>query len=129
MEYQQWLVEIRPEINVTNSDNSLTEEFQNETVRPILKLLNTTIIEFSKSFIAALDINFKNKTNAEIEQILINLVKKHPTFKTYLLGMVISYFTKDELSAYLVNQKQHNKRIYILLQERLRSQLLLLGNL
>lgn len=129
MEYQQWLVEIRPEINVTNSDNSLTEEFQNETVRPILKLLNTTIIEFSKSFIAALDINFKNKTNAEIEQILNNLVKKHPTFKTYLLGMVISYFTKDELSTYLENQKQHNKRIYILLQERLRSQLLLLGNL
>jgi len=129
MEYQQWLVEIRPEIIISNSDNSITEEFQNETVRPILKLLNTTIIEFSKSFIAALDINFKNKTNAEIEQILINLVKKHPTFKTYLLGMVISYFTKDELNAYLENQKQHNKRIYILLQERLRSQLLLLVNL
>jgi len=129
MEYQQWLVEIRPEIIVTNSDNSLTEEFQNETVRPILKLLNTTIIEFSRSFIAALDINFKNKTNQEIEQILINLVKKHPTFKTYLLGMVISYFTKIELSTYLASQKQHNKRIYILLQERLRSQLLLLGNL
>jgi len=129
MEYQQWLVEIRPEIIVTNSDNSLTEEFQNETVRPILKLLNTTIIEFSRSFIAALDINFKNKTNQEIEQILINLVKKHPTFKTYLLGMVISYFTKIELSTYLASQKQHNKRIYILLQERLRSQLLFLGNL
>ena len=129
MEYQQWLVEIRPEIIISNSDNSITEEFQNETVRPILKLLNTTIIEFSKSFIAALDINFKNKTNAEFEQILINLVKKHPTFKTYLLGMVISYFTKDELSTYLKNQKQHNKRIYILLQERLRSQLLFLGNL
>jgi len=129
MEYQQWLVEIRPEIIISNSDNSITEEFQNETVRPILKLLNTTIIEFSKSFIAALDINFKNKTNAEIEQILINLVKKHPTFKTYLLGMVISYFTMDELSTYLENQKQHNKRIYILLQERLRSQLLLLVNL
>ena len=59
-------------------------------------------------------------------QDLDNLFKKHPTFKVYLIGMVISYLTKDELNIYLENQKTINKRIYVLLQERLKSQISLL---
>jgi hypothetical protein len=126
MEYQKWLGEIRPEILTNNADFSLTEEFQNKTVRPILKLLNNTIIEFSKTFIASLEINFENKTTFEIGKTLDNLFKKHPTFKVYLIGMVISYLTTDELNIYLENQKTINKRIYVLLQERLKSQISLL---
>ena len=126
MEYQKWLVEIRPEILTNNADFSLTEQFQNKTVRPILKLLNNTIIEFSKTFIASLEISFENKTTFEIEKTLDNLFKKHPTFKVYLIGMVISYLTTDELNIYLENQKTINKRIYVLLQERLKSQISLL---
>jgi hypothetical protein len=128
MDYQKWLTEIRPEILTINADFSLTEQFQNITVRPILKLLNNTIIEFSKTFIASLEISFENKTTFEIEKTLDNLFKKHPTFKVYLIGMVISYLTTDELRVYLENQKTINKRIYILLQERLKSQISLLRN-
>ena len=126
MDYQKWLCEIRPEILTINADFSLTEQFQNITVRPILKLLNNTIIEFSKTFIESLEISFENKTNVEIEKNLDNLFKKHPTFKVYLIGMVISYLTADELHYYLENQKIINKRIYVLLQERLKSQISLL---
>jgi hypothetical protein len=126
MDYQKWLSEIRPEILTINTDFSLTEQFQNTTVRPILKLLNNTIIEFSKTFIASLEISFENKTTFEIEKTLDNLFKKHPTFKVYLIGMVISYLTTDELRVYLENQKTINKRIYVLLQERLKSQISLL---
>jgi len=126
MDYQKWLTEIRPEILTINADFSLTEQFQNITVRPILKLLNNTIIEFSKTFIASLEISFENKTTFEIEKTLDNLFKKHPTFKVYLIGMVISYLTTDELRIYLENQKTINKRIYVLLQERLKSQISLL---
>lgn len=126
MDYQKWLSEIRPEILTINTDFSLTEQFQNITVRPILKLLNNTIIEFSKTFIASLEISFENKTTFEIEKTLDNLFKKHPTFKVYLIGMVISYLTTDELRIYLENQKTINKRIYVLLQERLKSQISLL---
>ncbi len=126
MDYQKWLSEIRPEILTINTDFSLTEQFQNTTVRPILKLLNNTIIEFSKTFIASLEISFENKTTFEIEKTLDNLFKKHPTFKVYLIGMVISYLTTDELCVYLENQKTINKRIYVLLQERLKSQISLL---
>lgn len=128
MDYQKWLSEIRPEIITINADFSLTEQFQNITVRPILKLINNSIIEFSKTFIASLEISFENKTTFEIEKTLDNLFKKHPTFKVYLIGMVISYLTADELRIYLENQKIINKRIYVLLQERLKSQIALLRN-
>ena len=128
MDYQKWLIEIRPELLTINTDFSITEQFQNITVRPILKLLNNTIIEFSKTFIASLEISFENKTTYEIEKTLDNLFKKHPTFKVYLMGMVISYLTADELLIYIKNQKTINKRIYVLLQERLKSQISLLRN-
>jgi len=126
MEYQKWLIEIRPEIIIKSTDFSLTEQFQNLTIRPILKLLNNSIIAFSKSFLASLEITFKNKTANEIESLISNLFNKHPTFKIYLIGMIISYLTKEELSIYLDYRKEINKRIYILLHERLRSQISLL---
>jgi hypothetical protein len=53
MKYQQWLLKIRPEILIKNTQFSITEQFQNETLRPILKLLNNSIIEFSKMYISS----------------------------------------------------------------------------
>jgi len=128
MEYQKWLIEIRPEILTKNNDSSLIEQFQNITVRPILKLLNNTIIQFSKTFISTLEISFDQMTTYEIENTLSNLFKKHPTFKVYLTGMVISYLSKNELNIYFENQKTINKRIYELLEQRLKSQIPLLSS-
>ena len=124
MKYQQWLLKIRPEILIKNTQFSITEQFQNETLRPILKLLNNSIIEFSKMYISSLEISFENKSSQEIEKILTNLFNKHPTFKIYLVGMLLGYLTQKELRIYLENQKELQKRILILLKERLRTQFL-----
>ena len=126
MNYQTWLIEIRPEIIIKNKDSSINEQFQNKTLRPILKLLNNTIIAFSKEFIASQEIKLENKSTIEIDNIIQTLYKKHPTFKVYLVGMVISYLSEQELTIYLQNQKEINKRINILMEERLRSQITLL---
>ncbi len=126
MNYQTWLIEIRPEIIIKNKDSSINEQFQNKTIRPILKLLNNTIIAFSKEFIASQEIKLENKSTIEIDKIIQTLYKKHPTFKVYLVGMVISYLSEQELTIYLQNQKEINKRINILMEERLRSQITLL---
>jgi hypothetical protein len=126
MNYQEILIKIRPQIVNKSIENNVSEEFQNETLRPILKLLNSAIIKISKAFIFQMDINYSNKSPYESEKILSDLIKKHPTFKHQLCGMIISYFTEIELDIYIKNQKEINKRIFNLLHERLRSQLKLL---
>ena len=118
-----FLKEFRGETLGSVTDQSSSDElFQNQVLRPILKLQNDL-------FIAALHNHLvKNKIDLgsfSVEKKLAaieNVVQKDIKFRNALKGMIIGLFTTDEYDLYIKNSSGLNKRMMGMLIERLKSQ-------
>ena len=119
------LLRIRPEIKKTQqfANMSSDERFQNETLRPILKLQNPLLlvvfhnyIEKRKGVFYSLGIE---KKLAYIENSLV----KDQKFRNSVKGMVIGQFTIEEYTTYSCNSSPLNKRMMNMVIERLKDQL------
>ncbi len=123
----QFLLELRGEnLGLVNSQSSADEKFQNETLRPILKLQNDLFVAVFKNYI----FKFKNVFYAySIDKKLLfieNAIQKDVKFRNALKGIVIGFFTIAEYTAYIENSSSLNKRMMNMLIERIKSQIQLL---
>ena len=115
---------IRPEIKKTKQFDSMgTEErFQNETLRPILKLQNPLFIAVFHNYIEKRKGVFYElgleKKMAYIESSLI----KDQKFRNSVKGMIIGQFTIAEYQQYSGNSSALNKRMMNMVIERLKDQ-------
>jgi hypothetical protein len=118
-----FLKEFRGQAIGTVSDQSSSEElFQNEVLRPILKLQNDL---FVASFINHLTKNKIDFNTHSIEKKLViieNAIQKDIKFRNALKGTIIGLFTTDEYAIYIKNSSSLNKRMMGMLIERLKSQ-------
>ena len=118
------LLRIRPEIKKTQQfKNMSTEErFQNETLRPILKLQNPLFLAVFQNYIEKrkgvfYDLGLEKKL-AYIENSLI----KDQKFRNSIKGMVLGQFTLEEYSRYSHNSSALNKRMMNMVIERFKDQ-------
>ncbi|RUT68736.1 glyoxalase [Flavobacterium cupreum] len=118
-----FLKEFRGEtLGTVSAQSSADELFQNQTIRPVLKLQNDL-------FIAAF-INYANKNKADFYsytvekklQTIENSIQKDIKFRNSLKGMAIALFTVEEYNTYIQNSSSLNKRMMNLLIDRLKSQ-------
>lgn len=119
----QLIKEIRGESlgNVSNQ-SSLDELFQNEVLRPILKLQNDLFIASFLNYISKYKRDFHTKSVENKLAIIENAIQKDIKFRNALKGMIIGLFTMDEYALYIQNSSNLNKRMMNLLIERLKSQ-------
>jgi hypothetical protein len=101
--------------------NSKEEIFQNETLRPILKLQHDLIITLAQEFLKSRNITWEKVKEKDPFQWLNINIKRDIPFKNQLIGMVIGQFSKNELDEYLTFQKEMNKRIINMMTERMVS--------
>ena len=101
--------------------NSKEEIFQNETLRPILKLQHELIIKLAQEFLKYRNVTWENLREKDPIQWLNINIKRDIPFKHLLIGMVIGQFSKNELDEYLTFQKEMNKRIINMMTERIVS--------
>ena len=122
-----FLIEFRGEtIGAVTHQSSSDELFQNEVLRPILKLQNDLFIA---SFINHLGKNRIDFNSFSVEKKLAtieNAIQKDIKFRNALKGMIIALFTIDEYELYKKNSSSLNKRMMGMLIERLKSQVQLL---
>jgi len=113
------------ELNV----QSLSEElFQNEVIRPILKLQNDLFIASFLNYISKYKRDFYTKSVESKLAIIENAIQKDIKFRNALKGMIIALFTTDEYALYIQNSSNLNKRMMNLLIERLKGQVQLFDN-
>lgn len=119
----EFLKEFRGETIGTITDQSSSDElFQNQVLRPILKLQNDLFIA---SFINHLGKNRIDFDSFSVEKKLAtieNAIQKDIKFRNALKGMIIALFTLDEYAQYIKNSSSLNKRMMGMLIERLKSQ-------
>lgn len=107
------------DINVQSSSEEL---FQNEVIRPILKLQNDLFIASFLNYISKYKRDFYTKTVENKLSIIENAIQKDIKFRNALKGMIIALFTTDEYALYIKNSSSINKRMMNLLIDRLKSQ-------
>lgn len=102
---------------------SLSEEyFQNNTLRPILKLQNDLLIEVFKNYAIKQKNTFFELSADKKEKYIENVIQKDIKFRNSLKGMVIALFSVEEYLDYIKNSSNLNKRMMTMLIERLKSQ-------
>jgi hypothetical protein len=123
----QFLKEFRGDaLGNINYETSSDEYFQNQILRPILKLQNDLYIELFKNYIIKSKANFESYTIEKKFQFIEISIQKDTKFRSLLIGIVIGLFTIDEYVMYSNNSSDLNKRIITMLIERLKNQLQLL---
>lgn len=118
------LKELRGEaIGTINNQSSNEEAFQNQTLRPILKLQNDLFVASFENYITKNKKDFYGLSTEKKLLLIENSIQKDIKFRNALKGMVIGLFTLEEYQTYIQNSSNLNKRMMNMLIERLKSQI------
>ncbi|WP_304144323.1 glyoxalase [Mesoflavibacter zeaxanthinifaciens] len=119
----QQLLAARPIIEsiIINETMSSEERFQNETLRPVIKLQNDLFIEVFRNYIAKHKNVFYQLSLEKRLNYIENAIHKDIKFRNSLKGMVIGQFTVDEYLTYIKNSSALNKRMMNIVKQRLQS--------
>lgn len=122
------LIDIRPIIKtaIFNSNMSFDEQFQNATLRPVIKLQNDLLLAVFKNYIVKRkNVFYELSTEKQIDYI-DHAIHKDMKFRNSVKGMIIGQFTIDEYANYIKNSSALNKRMMNIVMQRLIDQLQLL---
>lgn len=118
------LKELRGEAIGTITNQSSNEEaFQNQTLRPILKLQNDLFLASFENYITKNKKDFYSLSTEKKLLLIENSIQKDIKFRNALKGIVIGLFTLEEYQTYIQNSSNLNKRMMNMLIERLKSQI------
>lgn len=106
---------------VTNQSSS-DEIFQNQVIRPILKLQNDLFIDVFRNYISKYKNDFYTYSVEKKLAYIENSIQKDIKFRNSLKGIVIGLFTIHEYTEYIKNSSSLNKRMMNMLIERLKNQ-------
>ncbi|MDA8531342.1 hypothetical protein N9K44_00410 [Flavobacteriaceae bacterium] len=123
------IIQIRPKISSAQvlRDTSSVEAFQNTVLRPLLKFQNEHIVSTFLMELKSKKQYFNQLNNLEKASSLDHHFKSNMALKQQLLGIVIALFTAKELITYHKDSSIFNKRIFSMLKERLKDQLISLN--
>ena len=124
MREEEKLLALRPDISAKKVDQTLSEEFQNTTIRPILKYQHSILIVFFNSNVHVQYIVSANYSLLKKQNQLKLFVSKQLAFRAQLLGIVTGLFTDAEFEFYLSEKVNIDKRIANMILERFFSTLI-----
>ena len=118
------LIKIRPVLNLKKSSQITDEEsFQNDTLRPIIKLQSPILIETYRNYIIKHKKVFYELSNEKKLDYIENSINKNQKFRNLLKGMIVGLFTIKEYDAYRKNSSSLNKRMMNIVLKRLQDNL------
>ena len=122
------LLKLRPKIPSTIVSPSMSEDefFQNNTIRPIVKLQNNLLVEVFKHYIKKHKNVFYDLSIEKRLSYIENVIHKDIKFRNSLKGIVIGQFTIKEHRLYVQNSSALNKRMMRIVKDRLKQNLQLL---
>lgn len=109
------------------SEWSLEEAFQNNTLRPILKLQNDLLLQVFIHHIKQQKSTFFELSPDKKATYIEQAIHRDQPLRDSIKGLIIGMFTIEEYLEYTKNRSALNKRMTGLVLERLKSQMQLLG--
>ena len=120
MTREESLLHIRPKVDTQiNYEISTSEAFQNDTLRPILKLQNDLFVHLFRANKAILKIDFERKDVIGKKKIITDLLKNEIKLKDKIEASVFSLMSLKEIDFYFENRSEMKRRINTMVIERL----------
>ncbi len=110
-------ISIRPQLDLDAT--APNENFQNTTLRPILKLQHDLILRLFLKEITKYNTELIHFTTAQFSDKLHIIFSKNIPLRNQYLGIVIGQFTVLEFDTYTENKSEFNKRIIGMIKQRL----------
>ena len=111
---------ILPNTKFIGNENN-QEKFQNEVLRPIIKLQNSLILICFHHFLNKLKVDLKQLNEQKRKELIKSLLRTNSQLMTELRGLIIGLLTSEEYSYYLNHRSSINKRIHSIIQIRIES--------
>lgn len=113
------LKEMRPFISSALTENSKpVEVFQNEVLRPVIKMQHEIILAYIRSLEQFKIILSKKGSRLDFQTRVHTFISKQLDIKNQLIGMILGMLTEDELVFYRENQNDLSKRISQMISQR-----------
>jgi len=125
MERGRDLKKLRPEIRAAKITEGITpiEEFQNITIRPIIKFQNDYLIQYYSNFARGYQKDWGSISNEKKENFIKTSLNKNQNLKNTFIGSITGFFTSEELDFYFQNKSELNRRIVQIIKQRVLSNL------
>ena len=123
------LVNMRPDLGQARMHDQISSQefFQNNTLRPILKLQNDLILALFRHYVEKHKGVFYELSPERKMDYIESAIHKDMKFRNILKGLVLGQFTLEEYRAYSADSSAINKRILSMIKERLKSQVQVLS--
>lgn len=119
--------DLRENLSIPASDDTgPIEVFQNQTLRPILKLQNEIFLMLFQDYAGSKIPDFNSLTTDKKINFIEQSLRKDHALRNIFIGMTIGMFTADEMKTYISDKNVFNKRMITMLTERLKSQMKLM---
>ncbi len=112
---------IRPQILTEKEATTEEERFQNDVLRPILKMQNDLLFAIFHRMMAKRKVAFDNLSRQKQEQQIDHSLSQDNRLRFLLLGAVIGQFTIEEYEQFLKMESEATRRIMSMVGERLKS--------
>lgn len=123
------LVNMRPDLGQARMHDQMSSQefFQNNTLRPILKLQNDLILALFRHYVEKHKGVFYELSPERKMDYIESAIHKDMKFRNILKGLVLGQFTLEEYRVYSADSSAINKRILSMIKERLKSQVQVLS--
>ena len=113
---------LRPTLDIPILETSTeVENFQNQTLRPILKLQNDLYLTLFNSYATRQKADYEILSGAKKRTFMEQSLQKDMVLKNTFIGITVGLFTNEELAVYVTQAKDYNRRIITMLVERIKS--------
>ena len=114
----------RPVLEDLIKDNmSALELFQNQTLRPVIKMQHDLLIASFNTYKAKRKIDFSSLTDQKKRNKTKAIFVKDINYKNLMLGFIIGAFSLEEFAYYSLNTSELNKRIIQIVIQRVQDSL------
>jgi len=119
------LLKIRPLVLSAKVTDVMSddERFQNQTLRPIIKLQNRLLLDVFQNYIAKRKNRFYELTLEKRLDYITHALQKDLKLRNSIKGMIIGHFTVEEYDGYIQNSSALNKRMMSMAIKRLQDQI------
>ncbi|KEY20060.1 hypothetical protein [Kaistella antarctica] len=115
-------LDLRPTVDIPILETSTeVENFQNQTLRPILKLQNDLYLTLFNSYATRQKADYETLSGAKKRAFMEQSLQKDMVLKNTFIGITVGLFTNEELAVYVTQAKDFNRRIITMLVERIKS--------
>lgn len=109
--------------NLVKDNMSAIELFQNQTLRPIIKMQHELLIASFNNYLQQRKIDFLSFTSQKKRSKIRAVFVKDIPYKKFTTGIIIGHFSTEEYQYYCFNSSELNKRILQIVVQRIQDSL------